>query len=602
MCVCIAYSYFFQARPKPSSSTHRSQKYRKEWESLPDFKPWLKGVPEDLLKARCKLCNATMLAELTVLKNHAKGKKHRSFFETATTSQPSVSSLFEKAVKKPSDSVSIAEIKLCGFLAEHNIPFQAMDHLTDLLKDIFQDSITAKAMHVKRTKATGIVKNIIGLSYKEKLARTLKEVKFSILCDESTDVGSVKSSCVVVRFYDKDAAAVDCKFWELYDVYDVKDLEGVQEGATAKRLFEGLMKTFNQFEIPVLNIIGFASDGCNVMMGAHNSVASRFRQQCPGIFIMKCVCHSAHLCASEACKVLPRRCEDLAREIFNHFKCSSKRQCELVQFQTFLELKPHKILHPSQTRWLSLANVVSRILEQWEALKLYFSDIWLSEKVVSAELIFNSLHNPFIKVYYLFLEWVLPKFTKFNAFFQSDKVVITELHDKVCLLYKELLFSFMQREYVVKTDLERVNPSREDKYLKDTEMYLGLGVRSELDKIDSKENRLELSDFYKRCQDFLRVACMEIKKRYDFSDKIIPQLGCFIPENAMSNSYREAIPSLYSLIAELPLIVSPDDKSLIQRLDDQWRILPAFKASLTFDSKLPPDIFWTEMLKREYRW
>ena len=84
---------------------------------------------------------------------------------------------------------------------------------------------------------------------------------------------------------------------------------------------------------------------------------------------------------------------------------------------------------------------------------------------------------------------------------------------------------------------------------------------------------------------------MEIKKRYDFRDKIIPQLGCFIPENAMSNSFREATPSLYSLIAELPLIVSPDNKSLIQRLDDQWRILPAFKASVSFDSKLPADKF-----------
>ena len=37
------------------------------------------------------------------------------------------------------------------------------------------------------------------------------------------------------------------------------------------------MKTFNQFEIPVSNMIGFGCDGCNVMMGAHNSVASQFR-------------------------------------------------------------------------------------------------------------------------------------------------------------------------------------------------------------------------------------------------------------------------------------------------------------------------------------
>lgn len=160
-----------------------------------------------------------------------------------------------------------------------------------------------------------------------------------------------------------------------------------------------------------------------VMMGAHNSVSSRFRDECPGIFVLKCVCHSAHICTSEACKVLPR-CEDLAREVyFFFFKCSSKRRSEFIQFQIFLPVKPHKILHPSQTRWLSLNTVVQKLLEQWEPLKLllFFSEMWLTEKLVAAELIFNNLHDPFMKLYYYFLEWALPKFTSFNTYFQSDK-------------------------------------------------------------------------------------------------------------------------------------------------------------------------------------
>lgn len=223
-------------------------------------------------------------------------------------------------MKKP-----VAEIKLCGVLAEHNLPFHVMDHMTDLLRDIFQDPETVKALQLKRTKATEIVKNVIGLSYKEELAEELKENKFRVLCVESTDIGSVKTSCVVVRFYDKNVGAVECKFWELCNVYDVNNPKRMI-GASAKNLFEGLIKTFSQYEIPVANMIGFGSDGCNVMMGSQNSVTSRFRQQCPGIFITKCVCHSAHLCASEACKTLPRSCEDLARDIFNHFRRSSKRQ------------------------------------------------------------------------------------------------------------------------------------------------------------------------------------------------------------------------------------------------------------------------------------
>lgn len=39
------------------------------------------------------------------------------------------------------------------------------------------------------------------------------------------------------------------------------------------------------------------------------------------------------------------------------------------------------MLHPSQTRWLSLGIVVKRILEQYQALLLYFTGTFLEENV-----------------------------------------------------------------------------------------------------------------------------------------------------------------------------------------------------------------------------
>lgn len=127
------------------------------------------------------------------------------------------------------------------------------------------------------------------------------------------------------------------------------------------------MKSFSEWDISTENMIGFGADGCNVMMGGNNSVASRLKKKLRGMFVMKCVCHSAHLCASESCKQLPRRCEDLTREIYSFFKSSSKRQFRLQKFQEFVSASPHKILHLSQTHWLSLVVVVDRLLEQWDA-------------------------------------------------------------------------------------------------------------------------------------------------------------------------------------------------------------------------------------------
>ena len=101
------------------------------WETDPAFKPWLQEVFNDPLRAKCRVCNVVMVAELTVIKNHAKGKKHCSYLKTQSTLQ---------------SQIARAEIKLAGFLSEHNIPFNVTEHLTDLLKDIFPDSKIAQSM------------------------------------------------------------------------------------------------------------------------------------------------------------------------------------------------------------------------------------------------------------------------------------------------------------------------------------------------------------------------------------------------------------------------------------------------------------------------
>lgn len=120
-------------------------------------------------------------------------------------------------------------------------------------------------------------------------------------------------------------------------------------------------------------MIGFGADGANSMLGARNSLSTLLKKDIPTLFVVMCICHSFALCASYACATLPKDVEDLARDVFSYFQCSPKRMGILKEFQSFVRVKPHKLLHLSQTRWLSLHMVVSRLLEQCEALKLYLS-------------------------------------------------------------------------------------------------------------------------------------------------------------------------------------------------------------------------------------
>ena len=71
--------------------------------------------------------------------------------------------------------------------------------------------------------------------------------------------------------------------------------------------------------IPFENLVGFAADTTSNMFGEHNSVVSRLRENFPNITIIKCICHSIHLCASEAAKTLPKKTEDIVRNIYSFF-------------------------------------------------------------------------------------------------------------------------------------------------------------------------------------------------------------------------------------------------------------------------------------------
>ncbi|KAK5648347.1 hypothetical protein RI129_003239 [Pyrocoelia pectoralis] len=408
---------------------HRAQKYRTEWESNKDFKGWLSAdsgklfdngtqnctlvyrfvvVSLDSGKARCRACNATFVAEISVVKNHAKSAKHLLKIKAMPTTS-SVADLFKKKVDTSEDKqIKRAEIKLAAYLTEHNISFNSVDHLTSVIKECFPDSKIAKGIVLNRTKATQVVKNVIGRCCEENIDDLLKVNKFSLIIDESTDIAAIKTLCVCVRFFYATNEKITTLYWKLIQIFSGNDPDQANEGATAERLFTEITKAIESHNIPMTNIIGFASDGCNSMFGKRNSVSSRLKEALPGIMVQKCICHSLHLCASEACKCLPRRCEDMARNIYNFFKHSSKRQAI----------------------WLSLLSVVKRIIEQWEPLRLFFTANYVEHRLLASEEIYQDLNDKSIKLFYIFLHWILPKFVDLNKFFQSDKVVITLLHDK----------------------------------------------------------------------------------------------------------------------------------------------------------------------------
>ena len=97
------------------------------------------------------------------------------------------------------------------------------------------------------------------------LVEVLKQVKFSIIIDESIDISSKKQLAIVVRFYCDQEMRVKSRFFKLIEVTK----------SDAETLANGDFTQLEKNNIPCDNMIGFASDTTNVMFGTHHSGAKR---------------------------------------------------------------------------------------------------------------------------------------------------------------------------------------------------------------------------------------------------------------------------------------------------------------------------------------
>ncbi|KAJ8912030.1 hypothetical protein NQ315_000523 [Exocentrus adspersus] len=335
------------------------------------------------------------------------------------------------------NSVKATELKLIMFLHEHNLPFSLMDHLTELIKSVSKDSQVIKELRCARTKAT---------------------VFFSLILDETTDISTQKSLAVVVRFYDND--------WKDHFLGLLK-----VKSCAAEDLYNQVNEYLKSLDIPINNLIGLAADNAAVMMGNIRGIQARFKEVLPNIFVLGCVCHSFHLCSSAAAKKLPRSLEDFIRGVYNYFSHSSKRLEKLSEFQSFVNIKPNKLLHPSQTRWLSLQAA-------------------------------------------------------------SEKPKIHMILKRVTDLYRSILRNYIKKEYIDNIDFKDVDSNNPRHFMPLEKIYYGANVEILISQQTLDKN--DLHNFRIRALDFYVELSTQVKSRFKFNDPVLKFVSNFEPKVALS--------------------------------------------------------------------
>lgn len=237
-------------------------------------------------------------------------------------------------------------------------------------------------------------------------------------------------------------------------------------------------------------------------------------------------------------------------------------------------MRPHKILKPCQTRWLSLHSCIKRILEQLNALKLFFQSENLLDKKTKE--IFDGIHDIHFELYLNFLDYVLPFLTSLNMLFQNDKPQIHILYSRMASTYKTILEFYIKPEYLNNTDIEKVQYRLPANFVRPENIYVGGKCMALLGE-DCKLTNTEKGVFYNNCLSFYVECAHQIFRRFPFHSKEVKCLKALTfldPKNIKNVISIGPAATHFEVLLELNL----------NDLDREWRSLR--NMDLDFDMEL----------------
>ncbi len=139
----------------------------------------------------------------------------------------SIAQLIRQATS--TDATTSMEVKLCAFIAQHNLPLSISNDIVKLVRSLFPNDAVLKNLKLGKQKATNIICQVLGFDYLKEMVTLLRMQTFSVIIDEATDRSVKKQLAIVATFFDIEKFEV--QYW-LVDMVETED--GSAAGIYAK--------------------------------------------------------------------------------------------------------------------------------------------------------------------------------------------------------------------------------------------------------------------------------------------------------------------------------------------------------------------------------
>ena len=279
------------------------------------------------------------------------------------------------------------------------------------------------------------------------------------------------------------------------------------------------------------------SDTCNTMKGQRNGVVRYLRDKQPNVIDLGCICHLENLAIKAAIKCLPVNIDAFVVDINTHFYLSVNRKQELKAFCEFVQSTYKQILAHVETRWLSLLRVFTRVLELWSPLVSYFTSHPEVEKQGRVKSIKERMCDE-MRLYLLFLQFLLPTMNAFNVAFQATShTIIHLLHPEMRKLTKRILRYFVAADKINLSDITATNYETHEHQLSNDKLEIGESAKALTIEMIIQGYEDVVCKFYDHVRLFFSALVRTLMKEFPFQSTLLSDMFCLNPKERHNQNF-----------------------------------------------------------------
>ena len=133
---------------------------------------------------------------------------------------------------------------------EKNLPISMADDMIRFMKSLFPNNDVLQHVSLGKQKSTNLIRQVLGFLCAIESIRKLKDTKFSLLIDETTDCSTTSQLAILATVFCEDSFKLENVLIDLLTL----------ENGKAITIFQAVVNSLQDKGIAMENVVGFCAD------------------------------------------------------------------------------------------------------------------------------------------------------------------------------------------------------------------------------------------------------------------------------------------------------------------------------------------------------